>query len=63
MEGALTLPEEGLALKPYLERVEQSLIHQALARCDQVVARAADLLGVRRTTLVEKMRKYGISRQ
>lgn len=63
VEERVTLPPEGLALKPYLEQVEQSLIHQALARCDQVVARAADLLGVRRTTLVEKMRKYGISRQ
>ncbi|MEH6826102.1 MAG: helix-turn-helix domain-containing protein, partial [Motiliproteus sp.] len=30
---------------------------------DNVVARAAELLRIRRTTLVEKMRKYGIVRQ
>jgi sigma-54 dependent transcriptional regulator, flagellar regulatory protein len=28
-----------------------------------VVARAADLLGMRRTTLVEKMKKYGMSKE
>jgi sigma-54 specific flagellar transcriptional regulator A len=28
-----------------------------------VVAQAASLLGMRRTTLVEKMRKYGINRR
>ena len=28
-----------------------------------VVARAADRLRIRRTTLVEKMRKYGMSRR
>jgi DNA-binding NtrC family response regulator len=61
--GGVQLPEEGIKLKPYLEELEQSLINQALDRCDYVVARAADELGVRRTTLVEKMRKYGISRQ
>ncbi len=57
-----TLPAEGIELKAVLERLELSLIEQALAQCDNVVARAAELLGVRRTTLVEKMRKYGISR-
>ena len=56
------LPTQGIELKSLLERLEQSLIRQALVRCDYVVARAAEILGVRRTTLVEKMRKYGISR-
>ncbi|MGL4270064.1 MAG: helix-turn-helix domain-containing protein [Plesiomonas sp.] len=28
-----------------------------------VVARAADMLGMRRTTLVEKMRKYGLNKE
>jgi sigma-54 specific flagellar transcriptional regulator A len=39
------------------------LISQALEQQEWVVARAADQLGMRRTTLVEKMRKYEISRQ
>ena len=54
------LPDEGLDLRGHIARIESDLIHAALARSDGVVARAADLLGLRRTTLVEKMRKYGI---
>ncbi|WP_432697718.1 sigma-54 dependent transcriptional regulator [Marinobacterium sp. YM272] len=61
--GEVQLPPDGIELKPFLEKLEQSLISQALERCANVVARAADELGIRRTTLVEKMRKYGISRQ
>ncbi|GGO84941.1 transcriptional regulator FleQ [Marinobacterium nitratireducens] len=57
------LPEAGIDLKAHLETLEQALIEQALQGCDGVVARAADRLQVRRTTLVEKMRKYGISRK
>ncbi|MET4000752.1 sigma-54 dependent transcriptional regulator [Marinobacterium sp. MBR-109] len=58
-----TLPVEGLDLKAWLESHEQRLIHQALDATDQVVSKAARLLQIRRTTLVEKMRKYGIERQ
>ncbi len=56
------LPVNGLDLKDYLARLECSLIEQALDDTGSVVARAADRLHIRRTTLVEKMRKYGISR-
>ncbi len=56
------LPEDGLDLKAHIERIETELIRQALERADGVVAQAARLLDVRRTTLVEKLRKYGISR-
>ena len=55
-----TLPEEGADLKQYLADVEVSLMQQALQRTDGVVARSAELLGLRRTTLVEKIKKYGI---
>lgn len=57
------LPESGLDMKGYLENIEQDLIEQALEACGHVVARAADKLQIRRTTLVEKMRKYGIQRK
>ncbi len=57
------LPPEGMDLKSYLGDLECSLIEQALNEADNVVARAAELLSIRRTTLVEKMRKYGIVRQ
>jgi sigma-54 dependent transcriptional regulator, flagellar regulatory protein len=56
------LPVNGLDLKEYLAQLERSLIEQALEDTNSVVARAADRLHIRRTTLVEKMRKYGIER-
>ncbi|WPC06593.1 sigma-54 dependent transcriptional regulator [Pseudomonas benzenivorans] len=57
------LPPEGLDLKDYLGGLEQGLIQQALDDAGGVVARAAERLRIRRTTLVEKMRKYGMSRR
>jgi len=54
------LPVEGLDLKDYLGKLEQQLIQQALNDASGVVAHAAERLRVRRTTLVEKMRKYAI---
>jgi sigma-54 specific flagellar transcriptional regulator A len=57
------LPREGMDLREHLSRQEVSLINQALDETGGVVAQAASLLGMRRTTLVEKMRKYGIQRQ
>ena len=56
------LPDDGIKLKDYLGELEVSLITQALERYDYVVARAAEILGVRRTTLVEKMKKYELNR-
>lgn len=47
-------------VKAHLTEVERQLIQSALDTSDGVVARAAELLGVGRTTLVEKMRRYGI---
>lgn len=55
-----TLPEEGIDLRARMAEIEQGYIRQALERTDGVVARAARLLKVRRTTLVEKLRKYGL---
>ncbi len=49
---------DGLDLKRYLADMERSLIQRALEEANGVVARAAQLLKLRRTTLVEKMRKY-----
>ena len=55
-------PEKGIHLKNYLEDLEIHFISQALSLSNGVVARAAELLNMRRTTLVEKMRKYGMTR-
>lgn len=56
------LPLGGIDLKQYLEELESNLIRSALDETDGVVAHAATLLKMRRTTLVEKMRKYGLKR-
>lgn len=58
----MLLPEDGIDLKDYIAKLEQNLIQQALDNNSGVVARAADQLSIRRTTLVEKMRKYGMQR-
>jgi sigma-54 specific flagellar transcriptional regulator A len=55
------LPESGFDLKALLEAIEQAWIVQALTQHQGVVAQAARQLGVRRTTLVEKLRKYQIT--
>ncbi len=56
------LPPEGLDLRQYIMELESSLIQSALDETNGVVAHAATLLKMRRTTLVEKMRKYNIRR-
>lgn len=53
---------DGIDLKEHLVKTELALIHQALDESDWVVAHAAAYLNMRRTTLVEKMRKYGLTR-
>ena len=54
----LELPADGIDLRAHLLAIEQRLIAQALERSGGTVAQAARLLGLRRTTLVEKLRKY-----
>ncbi len=56
------LPSDGIDMKQYLADIEIALIEQALSKSNNVVARAATMLNMRRTTLVEKMRKYEIER-
>ena len=71
-EGAATLPtgssdqflpEQGLDLKQHLSGIEHELISQAMDRADHVVAHAAEHLGMRRTTLVEKLRKFNLDKK
>lgn len=54
------LPEDGIDLKDHLADIEVGLIRQALDVSGGVVAHAARLLHMQRTTLVEKLRKYGL---
>jgi sigma-54 specific flagellar transcriptional regulator A len=55
-----SLPQDGLDLRAHLLAIERQLIEQALQRARGTVAQAARLLNLRRTTLVEKMRKLGM---
>jgi len=51
------LPEEGIDLAGYLASAERDLIHRALERMNGNRNRAAALLGLKRTTLVEKLKR------
>jgi len=55
------LPRGGMDLKDHLSAIEIGLIRRALEEADGTVAEAARLLRMRRTTLVEKLRKYRLS--
>ena len=52
------LQNGGINLKDHLSAIEIGLIRRALEKADGTVAEAARLLNMRRTTLVEKLRKY-----
>ena len=60
VNDATLLPEGGIDLKDHLADIEVGLIRQALDTTGGVVAHAAKLLRMQRTTLVEKLRKYGL---
>lgn len=62
MMSELVSEDRNFDLKEHLEQLELSFIMHALEDCGGIVARAAKRLGLRRTTLVEKIRKYGIGR-
>jgi sigma-54 specific flagellar transcriptional regulator A len=49
-------------LKAQIEGIELERIQTALGRADGVISEAARLLTLKRTTLIEKMRKYGVDR-
>jgi DNA-binding NtrC family response regulator len=55
------LPEDGLQLRETLEELEREFIRQALRRSEGNKAQAAGLLGMNRTTLVEKLKRHPVS--
>ena len=59
-ETLVDLPAGGMDLRHYLESLERRLIVRALEAAGGTVAQAARMLGLRRTTLVEKLRKYDL---
>ncbi len=60
-DNSTLLPNGGLDLKQHLADVEKEMIASALSQSDGIVQKAANLLGLRRTTLVEKIRRHGLA--
>ena len=56
--SSLDLPEEGLDLAALVAQIEKEMIDRALARTDNNKGAAARLLGLKRTTLVEKLKRF-----
>jgi len=61
-EAVTRLPDDNFDLKEHLSNMEYTFIKQALDEANGVVAHAAKRLNMRRTTLVEKLRKYDLQR-
>ena len=53
---------DGFSLQEHLQEEERRLMIEALVECGGVIAKAARLVDVQRTTFVEKMRRHGITR-
>lgn len=62
LKANFQIPDEGVDLKEHLSQLEIAMINQALKQTNGVVVKAAEKLKMRRTTLVEKMKKYGLNR-
>ena len=56
------IPEEGVNLKKMVEEFEKELLLEALEKTGWVKNKAANLLGLNRTTLVEKLKKMNIAK-
>lgn len=54
------LEAKGMNLKEFLENLENRLIDEALQKADGVKNQAAEFLGIKRTTLIEKLKKRGL---
>ncbi|MBA4374090.1 MAG: DNA-binding response regulator [Thermodesulfovibrio sp.] len=61
--AALNLPDDGVDLNAMVDDMERKLILQALEKSGGVKKKAAELLGLNRTTLLEKLKKKGIDLQ
>jgi len=59
--ATLDLPDSGVDMRIFLTQLEERLIAQALERTGGNKNRAAELLGMNRTTLVEKLRRRNVA--
>jgi DNA-binding NtrC family response regulator len=54
------IPDEGFCLAIAVREFERELISRALQKADGVKNRAAQLLGIKRTTLIEKLKRHSL---
>jgi transcriptional regulator with GAF, ATPase, and Fis domain len=54
------MKDKEMDLKAFMDTMEERLLREALKNADGVKNRAAELLGIKRTTLIEKLKKKGI---
>jgi sigma-54 specific flagellar transcriptional regulator A len=59
-QGGEDFPDQGVKLKQHLLNIEKTIIQQALDKANGNVSQAARLLSLQRTTLIEKINKYGL---
>ena len=60
--GLDLLGQQGISLRDRINSIERSFIEQAMERSRGNVSQAARLLSLQRTTLIEKLAKYGLKR-
>ncbi|GAB6036569.1 sigma-54 dependent transcriptional regulator [Fundidesulfovibrio butyratiphilus] len=51
------LKDKGMGLKEFLDEIEERLLAEALSQAEGVKNQAAEILGIKRTTLIEKLKK------
>ncbi|MFO7817409.1 MAG: sigma-54 interaction domain-containing protein [Thermodesulfobacteriota bacterium] len=59
--GIKDMEKKSLGLKEFMDAIETSLLKEALDKTDGVKNQAAELLGIKRTTLIEKLKKKKLS--
>ncbi|NOY52245.1 MAG: sigma-54-dependent Fis family transcriptional regulator [Deltaproteobacteria bacterium] len=57
----ILFPQKGIDLKNAVKKFERNLILQALDQADGIISNAAEILHVKRTTLVEKIKREKIN--
>jgi DNA-binding NtrC family response regulator len=60
---SVEIPESGISFNTAVSEFEKELILRALNKTDWIKNRAAKLLQLKRTTLIEKMKKIQLTRK
>jgi DNA-binding NtrC family response regulator len=58
--ATVEIPDEGFCLDNAVREFERELISQALQKADGVKNKTAQFLGIKRTTLIEKLKRHSL---